>query len=64
MRVDERNKARAFLYALTEQERIENERGRIEEFSNRLSNASMVLESSSYSIFIDNGNFSILFMNI
>jgi hypothetical protein len=64
MRVDERNKARAFLYALTEQERIENKRGRIEEFSNRLSNASMVLESSSYSIFIDNGNFSILFMNI
>jgi hypothetical protein len=64
MRADERNKARAFLYALTEQERIENERGRIKEFSNRLSNASMVLESSSYSIFIDNGNFSILFMNI
>jgi len=29
------------------QERIENEPGRIEEFSNRLSNATMVLESSS-----------------
>jgi transposase len=32
---------------VTEQERIENEPGLIEEFSNRLSNADMVLESSS-----------------
>ena len=32
---------------VTEQERIENEPGRIEEFSNRLNNAAMVLESSS-----------------
>jgi len=32
---------------VTEQERIENEPGLIEEFSNRLCNASMVLESSS-----------------
>jgi transposase len=32
---------------ITEQERIENELGRIEEFSNRISNAEMVLESSS-----------------
>lgn len=29
------------------QERIENEPGRIEEFSNKLSNATIVLESSS-----------------
>jgi transposase len=33
--------------AVTEQERIENEPGLIEEFSNRLSNADMVMESSS-----------------
>ena len=32
---------------VTEQERIENEPGLIEEFSNRLSNADMVMESSS-----------------
>jgi hypothetical protein len=32
---------------ITEQERIENEPGLIEEFSNRLCNADMVLESSS-----------------
>jgi len=32
---------------ITEQERIENEPGRIEEFSERLNNADMVMESSS-----------------
>ena len=32
---------------VTEQERIKNEPGKIEEFSNRLSNAEMVLGSSS-----------------
>jgi len=32
---------------VTEQERIENEPGKIEEFSNRLDNADMVAESSS-----------------
>ena len=32
---------------VTEQERIENQPGRIEEFSGRLNNADMVMESSS-----------------